>query len=152
MFKTEKEIAVFCSLFCGVFIRKQNLAHPRCLKLFTWSVTNSCKCLEKSLEGRTAVSGHCSAAERRRGAGTLSLKKPGAVGFFAARPLTFQTPLLVTGRPTTTSWFKSWDTEGGYVLGGTVREQPWFWRFWVSRHRKQQQWSKSQKSLSAGGP
>ena len=45
---------------------KQNLAHPRCLKLFTWSVTNSCNCLEKSLEGRAAVSGHCSAAERRR--------------------------------------------------------------------------------------
>lgn len=134
---------------------KQNLAHPRCLKLFTWSVTNSCKCLEKSLEGRTAVSGHCSAAERRRGSWHSFAQET-----WRSRLLRCQNPLwpfrhhslsqadpppLPDSNPETQREGMFWEVQLG-------RSSVGFERFWVSRHRKQQQWSKSQKSLSAGGP
>lgn len=42
-------------------------AQPRYLKIFTWSMTRLGECLEKSLGGGAAVSGHVSAAGRRRG-------------------------------------------------------------------------------------
>lgn len=62
--------------------------------------------------------------------------------------LTFQPTLLVTGWPNTTSWFKSWDAEGGYALGDMLREESsWMWEVWASRHRKQQWRSNSQKSV-----
>ena len=74
MFKTGRKKLLHSALCSLVYLHEAKPSSSQVLKLFTWSVvlklftwsvTNSCKCLEKSLEGRAAISGRCSAAERR---------------------------------------------------------------------------------------
>lgn len=55
----EEEIATFCPLLCGLFVGIKNPAYPRYDQFF--------KCLER----KATVSGHFSAAGRRRGESPL---------------------------------------------------------------------------------
>lgn len=116
--------------------KKKSPAHPRYLKIFIWSLSSFWKCLEKSLEGGAAVSGHW------RRSGSLLLENPGTVCFFAARSPTWPcrqhsssqadpTPLPDSNLETQREWM-------------AMEESSWMWEVWASRHSRGRN---SQKSV-----